>query len=65
MTMPGDLLSGTLNEIARDLREKRVTARKLIEAAIAAHERFGERLRAYSLWAPEQAAPALRAAAPR
>jgi hypothetical protein len=37
MTMPGDLLSGTLIEIARDLREKRVTARKLIEAAIAAH----------------------------
>jgi len=35
--MPGDLLSGTLIEIARDLREKRVTARKLIEAAIAAH----------------------------
>jgi Asp-tRNA(Asn)/Glu-tRNA(Gln) amidotransferase A subunit family amidase len=55
MTMPGDLLSGTLIEIARDLREKRVTARELIEAAIAAHERFGERLHAYSLWAPEQA----------
>ncbi len=53
--MPGDLLSGTLIEIARDLREKRVTARELIEAAIAAHERFGERLHAYSLWAPEQA----------
>jgi hypothetical protein len=49
MTMPGDLLSGTLIEIARELREKRVTARKLIEAAIAAHERFGERLHAYSL----------------
>src|SRR5260221_13339020 len=53
--MPGDLLSGPLIEIARDLREKRVTARELIEAAIVAHERFGERLHAYSLWAPEQA----------
>jgi hypothetical protein len=50
--MQGDLLSGALIEIARDLREKRVTARELIEAAIR-HERFGERLHAYSLWAPE------------
>jgi Asp-tRNA(Asn)/Glu-tRNA(Gln) amidotransferase A subunit family amidase len=55
MTMPGDLLSGALTEIARDLREKPVTARELIEAAVARHERFGERLHAYSLWAPEQA----------
>src|SRR5437588_11748482 len=55
MTMPGDLLSGSLIEVARDLREKRVTARELTEAAIARHERFGERLHAYSLWAPEQA----------
>src|SRR5438067_9823017 len=55
MTMPGDLLSGALIEVARDLREKRVTARELIEAAIARHERFGQRLHAYSLWAPEQA----------
>jgi len=53
--MPGDLLSGALIEVARDLREKRVTARELIEAVIARHERFGERLHAYSLWAPEQA----------
>ena len=60
--MPGDLLSGTLIEITRDLREKRVTARELIEAAIAAHERFGERLHAYSLWAPEQARAAAAAA---
>jgi hypothetical protein len=34
MTMPGDLLSGALIEVARDLREKRVTARELIEAAL-------------------------------
>ena len=56
--MPGDLLSGTPIEIARDLRENRVTARELIEAAIAAHERFAERLHAYSLWAPELACAA-------
>ena len=60
--MPGDLLSGTLIEIARDLREKRVTAQELIEAAIARHERFGERLHAYSLWAPEQACAVAAAA---
>src|SRR5437588_397838 len=55
MTMPGDLLSGSLIEVARDLREKRTTARNLIEAAIARHERFGERLHAYSHWAPQEA----------
>jgi aspartyl-tRNA(Asn)/glutamyl-tRNA(Gln) amidotransferase subunit A len=53
--MPGDLLSGALIDVARDLREKRITARELIDAAIARHELFGERLHAYSLWAPEQA----------
>jgi aspartyl-tRNA(Asn)/glutamyl-tRNA(Gln) amidotransferase subunit A len=53
--MPADLLSRPLIEMARDLREKRVAARDLIEAAIARHERFGERLHAYSLWAPAQA----------
>ena len=47
--MPGDLLSGALIEVARDLREKRVTARELIEAAIARHERFGERLHATAM----------------
>ena len=53
--MPSDPLSRTLVEIARDLRERRLTARELIEGAITRHERFGERLHAYSLWAPEQA----------
>ena len=48
--MPGDPLSRPLIEIARALREKRVTARELVEAAIARHERFGEQLHAYSLW---------------
>jgi hypothetical protein len=60
MAMPGDLLS--LIEIAADLREKRVTAWELTEAAIGRHERFGERLHAYSLWAPVQARAAAQAA---
>ena len=49
--MPGDLLSRPLIEIAADLREKRVTARELIEAAIFRHERFGERLRLFAVGA--------------
>ena len=53
--MASDALSRPLTEIAADLREKRVTARELAEAAIGRHERFGERLHAYSHWAPEQA----------
>ena len=60
--MPGDLLSRPLIEIAADLCAKRVTARELVEAAIARHERFGERLHAYSLWVPEQALAVARAA---
>jgi aspartyl-tRNA(Asn)/glutamyl-tRNA(Gln) amidotransferase subunit A len=55
MTMPGDPHSRPLVAIARDLREKRTSARELVEAAIARHERFGENLHAYSFWAPEQA----------
>src|SRR5438477_10638249 len=55
MTMPGDPLSRPLIEIARDLRERQVSARDVVEAAIARHERFGERLQAYSFWAPDQA----------
>src|SRR2546421_92137 len=62
MVMPGDLLSRSLIEIAADLRAKRVTARELVETAIARHERFGERLHAYSLWAPEQARVVAQAA---
>lgn len=60
--MPSDLLSRPLVEIARDLRESRASARDLVEAAIARHARFGERLHAYSFWAPE-AARAVAAAA--
>jgi len=60
--MPGDPLSRPLIELAGDLREKRLTARELVEAAIERHERFGERLHAYSLWAPEQARAVAQAA---
>jgi aspartyl-tRNA(Asn)/glutamyl-tRNA(Gln) amidotransferase subunit A len=60
--MPSDLLSRPLIELARDLREKRTTAGELVEAAIARHERFGERLHAYSFWAPEQARAVAEAA---
>src|SRR4029077_10668488 len=55
MIMPGDPLSRPLIEIARELRDRRASARELVEAAIARHERFGERLHAYSFWAPDQA----------
>ena len=44
--MPSDPLSRPLIEIERDLRERRASARELVEAAIARHERFGERLHA-------------------
>jgi aspartyl-tRNA(Asn)/glutamyl-tRNA(Gln) amidotransferase subunit A len=60
--MPGDLLSRPLIEIAADLRARRVTARELVELAIGRHERFGERLHAYSFWAPEQARMVAQAA---
>ena len=53
--MPSDPLSRPLIEIAQDLRDRRVTARELVETAIARHERVGERLHAYSYWGPEQA----------
>src|ERR1700757_4845487 len=55
MIMPGDPLSRPLIEIARELRDRRATAREIGEAAIARHERFGDRLHAYSFWTPDQA----------
>src|SRR5436189_5353751 len=55
VNMTGDPLSRPLIKIARDLRERQVSARDVVEAAIARHERFGERLHAYSFWAPDQA----------
>src|ERR1700730_2631195 len=55
MIMSSDPLSRPLIDIARGLRNRRASARGLGEAAIARPERFGERLHAYSFWAPEQA----------
>ena len=60
--MPADPLSLPLVEIACDLHEGRVSARELVEAAIARHARFGERLHAYSFWAPDQACAVAAAA---
>src|SRR5215813_2532821 len=62
MTMPSDLLSRPLIEIARDLRERRASARELVEAAIARHERFGKHLHAYLFWVPDQARTVAKAA---
>src|SRR5262245_5859317 len=62
MTMPSDPLFRPPIEIARDLRERRASAQEVVEAAIARHERFGERLHAYSFWAPDQARTVARAA---
>ena len=53
--MPSDPLSRPLIEIARDLRERRASALELVEAAIAGHERFGERLHCFS--SPEMSLP--------
>src|ERR1700756_2353743 len=55
MIMLADPLSRPLIEIARELRDRRTTARELVDAAIARHESVGKRLHAYSFWAPEQA----------
>src|SRR6516162_9560883 len=55
MVMSGDPLSRPLTEIARELRDRRATARELVDAAMARHESVGERLHAYSFWAPKQA----------
>ncbi|MGH6973710.1 MAG: amidase family protein, partial [Stellaceae bacterium] len=50
MTAPTAL---SLAEIGRAFDERRLSARELVEAAIASHARFDAKLRAYSLWAPE------------
>ena len=55
--MPSDPLSRPLIEIARELRDRRASARELVDAAIARHESVGERLRAYSFWARSRPAP--------
>ncbi len=50
-----DAFSLPIAELARRLRDGALTARALVEAAIANHERHGNRLLAYSQWAPDHA----------
>lgn len=50
-----DVLSRPMIEIAAALSDGKLSARALAEEAIANHERFGEKLMAYSQWAPEHA----------
>jgi aspartyl-tRNA(Asn)/glutamyl-tRNA(Gln) amidotransferase subunit A len=57
-----ELISRPLAEIAQELRERRLTSQEVVEAAIARHERFGERLQAYCLWTPEKARETAKAA---
>lgn len=57
-----DSLSKTISEIATAFDERRLTARELIEAATARHERWDKRLSAYSQWSPEPARQAAAAA---
>jgi aspartyl-tRNA(Asn)/glutamyl-tRNA(Gln) amidotransferase subunit A len=51
-----------LAEIAALLGEGKLTARALVDQAIANHERFGAKLMAYSQWAPEHARKCAEAA---
>jgi Asp-tRNA(Asn)/Glu-tRNA(Gln) amidotransferase A subunit family amidase len=60
--MANDLLFRPLDRDRKGLRAKQLTARELVEAAIARHGQFGERLHAYSQWAPEQAHAVAQAA---
>ena len=57
-----DVISRPLLEIARDLRERQITAQEVVEACIARHERYGERLHAYCQWTPEKSRQTAEAA---
>ena len=50
-----DPLALSLPALAAALRERSVSAVEVVSAAIARHERFGDRLRAYKLWSGEHA----------
>src|SRR5512135_2543359 len=50
-----DALYHSIAEIARSLAEGELSARALAEEAIANHARFGDKLMAYSQWAPDHA----------
>jgi len=55
-----DPLALSLPCLADALRERSVSAVDVVSAAVARHERFGERLRAYKLWDGERALAAAR-----
>ncbi len=57
-----ELLSRPLLALARALAEREVTARDLVEEAIANHERHDAALNAYLLWTPSRARKAADAA---
>ena len=56
------LQSQSLPRLAQGLRERRFSARDLVEEAIDNHDRWGERLNGYSLWTPVRARRAADAA---
>jgi aspartyl-tRNA(Asn)/glutamyl-tRNA(Gln) amidotransferase subunit A len=57
-----ELLSKSISEISAAFDERRLTARDLVEAAIARHDKWDSRLKAYSQWIPDQARRAAAAA---
>ncbi len=57
-----DLIDRSIPELARGLRDGTVKAEALAEAAIARHDRYGQKLNAYKLWKPDAAKRSARAA---
>ena len=57
-----DILTRSLEKVAAALRGREVSATEVMEAALARHERFGDRLRAYKYLDPDRALDAARAA---
>ena len=55
-----DPLALSLATLATEVRERRVAAVEVVQAAIARHERHGARLRAYKLWDGDRALDAAR-----
>ena len=56
------ILTRSLGEVAAALRGREVSATEVMEAALARHERFGDRLQAYKYFDPDRALDAARAA---
>jgi aspartyl-tRNA(Asn)/glutamyl-tRNA(Gln) amidotransferase subunit A len=55
-----DPLALSLPRLAAEVRERRLSAVELVTAALARHERFGDRLHAYKLWDGDRALAAAR-----